>query len=122
VRGAGYAGDEQARAVVGTTRLVAAAVATPIVGDLRLADLKDDERRAEMAFHFGIDGAAPADIVALLHEHGYQRHRQDFARVRGQLRGMMTGIIDLVFRHDGQWWIVDYKTNHLGPRLEDYAP
>ena len=122
LRGAGYAGEEQARALAGTVRLVAAAVSTPIVGDLRLADLKDADRRAEMAFHFGIDGAAPADIVALLHEHGYQRQRRDFARVRGQLRGMMTGIIDLVFRHQGQWWIVDYKTNYLGPRREDYAP
>jgi exodeoxyribonuclease V beta subunit len=34
----------------------------------------------------------------------------------------MTGVIDLVYRHDARWWIVDYKTNHLGARHADYTP
>jgi exodeoxyribonuclease V beta subunit len=38
------------------------------------------------------------------------------------LRGFMTGSIDLVFAHDGRWWLVDHKSNLLGGRLSDYAP
>jgi exodeoxyribonuclease V beta subunit len=44
--------------------------------------------------------------------------RLDFA----ELRGYLTGFVDLVLEHDGRWWIVDYKSNHLGPHPEDYRP
>ena len=37
------------------------------------------------------------------------------------LRGFMKGFIDLVFRHEGRWYIVDYKSNHLGGRYADYC-
>ena len=32
----------------------------------------------------------------------------------------MKGYIDLVFRHAGRFYLVDWKSNHLGNRLEDY--
>ena len=35
---------------------------------------------------------------------------------------MMTGKIDLVFEHDGRFYIVDYKSHALGSRYQDYAP
>ena len=91
-------------------------------GDLRLADLPAEHRRAELPFHFAIGGSTPERLIALLHAHGYQQRRTDFARIHGRLAGLMTGIIDLVYRHGGRWWIVDYKTNHLGSRRADYAP
>jgi len=33
----------------------------------------------------------------------------------------MKGYIDLVFRADGRFYLSDYKSNHLGDRLEDYG-
>jgi exodeoxyribonuclease V beta subunit len=119
---AGYGGEEQAGAQTATAHLVAAALNVPIVDDLRLAAVDTEDRRAEMEFHFGIAGADPAALLALLHQYGYQHQHPDFARMGKRLRGLMTGIIDLVFRHDDQWWIVDYKTNYLGPRAADYQP
>ena len=41
----------------------------------------------------------------------------DFSR----LRGFLTGFIDLTFVHDERWYIVDYKSNHLGSKLGDYG-
>ncbi len=38
------------------------------------------------------------------------------------LTGYLRGFIDLVFVHDRRWYVVDYKSNHLGPSLADYAP
>jgi exodeoxyribonuclease V beta subunit len=40
-----------------------------------------------------------------------------------QLRGLMTGKIDLVFEHAGRFHVLDYKSNRLGgaTRLSDYA-
>ena len=37
------------------------------------------------------------------------------------LRGLLTGAIDLVARHDNAWTVLDYKSNHLGDRIADYA-
>lgn len=37
-------------------------------------------------------------------------------------RGVLNGIIDLVFEHGGKYYIVDWKTNWLGDSDADYAP
>ncbi len=37
------------------------------------------------------------------------------------LRGFMKGFIDLVFERGGRYYIVDYKSNYLGPLAEDYG-
>jgi exodeoxyribonuclease V beta subunit len=36
------------------------------------------------------------------------------------LRGLLTGAIDLVARHAGRWYLLDYKSNHLGDTVSDY--
>jgi exodeoxyribonuclease V beta subunit len=47
------------------------------------------------------------------------------ARVRGlgflPLEGFLKGYIDLVFEHEGRFYVVDYKSNHLGDAPTDYA-
>jgi exodeoxyribonuclease V beta subunit len=37
-------------------------------------------------------------------------------------RGMITGIIDLVFEHEGRFYLADYKSNRLGGTLQAYLP
>src|SRR5690606_27949607 len=34
--------------------------------------------------------------------------------------GFLRGFIDLVFEHDGRWYIVDWKSNHLGDGVARY--
>ena len=45
-------------------------------------------------------------------------------RVKGiadqELRGFLEGFIDLVFAYEGKWYLLDYKTNKLGRKPEDY--
>ncbi len=118
---AGLTGAELERAVDATTRLIAASMNAPCIDDVPLAAIPPGRRRAEMRFHFGIAGADPDALLALLHAHGYQRERSHFRQLHGQLRGLMHGIIDLVVQHEGRWWVIDYKTNHLGERHADYA-
>ena len=36
------------------------------------------------------------------------------------LQGLMKGFIDLVFRHQERFFIVDYKSNYLGATIADY--
>ena len=44
------------------------------------------------------------------------------AALPNTLTGLLKGFIDLVFVHDGRYYVADYKFNHLGPDIEDYAP
>jgi len=37
-----------------------------------------------------------------------------------QLRGFLTGFVDQVSEHDGRFWIIDWKSNHLGDAVADY--
>ncbi len=37
-----------------------------------------------------------------------------------EIEGVMHGFIDLLFRHKGKYYILDWKSNFLGNKLEDY--
>jgi exodeoxyribonuclease V beta subunit len=39
---------------------------------------------------------------------------------RKRLTGFLSGSADLVCEHAGRYWILDWKSNHLGNRREDY--
>jgi exodeoxyribonuclease V beta subunit len=36
------------------------------------------------------------------------------------LEGYLRGFVDLVFEYDGRFFVVDYKSNYLGPRAASY--
>ena len=38
------------------------------------------------------------------------------------VQGMLKGFIDLVFEFEGRYYLVDWKSNLLGQRVEDYSP
>lgn len=38
-----------------------------------------------------------------------------------QVQGMLKGFIDLVFRHEGRYYLLDYKSNWLGENSEAYT-
>jgi exodeoxyribonuclease V beta subunit len=38
-----------------------------------------------------------------------------------QLHGMLMGFADLVFEHAGRYWVLDYKSNHLGAQDANYS-
>jgi exodeoxyribonuclease V beta subunit len=42
--------------------------------------------------------------------------RRGFGFVQ-RLEGLMTGLIDLTYQHDGRWYVLDYKSNRL-PRYD----
>ena len=57
----------------------------------------------------------------------YKRQRytlQDTPRPRvrpDQLNGLLKGFIDLVFEHEGRYYVADYKSNWLGPDDSAYS-
>jgi exodeoxyribonuclease V beta subunit len=40
----------------------------------------------------------------------------------GTLDGYLRGFIDLVFEHGGRYYLLDWKSNHLGDAPQHYAP
>lgn len=59
-----------------------------------------------------IDAVSPFATPGQLH--ALQQLRFD------KLRGFLKGFMDLVGEHQGRYWILDYKSNWLGGRAEDY--
>ena len=93
-------------------------VATPLppVG-AALADLRSP--LPEMEFWFPSAGVAAAEIDALCRTH-LLAGRDRPALPERELRGMLMGFADLVFEHGGRYWVLDYKSNHLGASDADY--
>jgi len=99
------------RAVTQVGDCIAAALNVPLACGTRLCDMQPEQRRAEMEFHLRLAPSRVSDLFALLHAHGYQRGRSGFGVAR--LHGLLTGVMDLVFEHEGRYHLVDYKTNLL---------
>jgi exodeoxyribonuclease V beta subunit len=91
----------------------------PIEGaqELVLADLKQPQHMAEMPFHFGVESFSIQRLDAMISADLFPgRARPSVLPVT--LRGMVNGFMDLVFEHDGRYWVLDYKSNWL----EHYDP
>ncbi len=87
----------------------------PAVG-LRLRQLPSHQRANEMEFHFPLTDLAPQRLQEVLAPFpGWRDAAQGLHFPR--FRGLMHGFIDLVFRHDGRYYLADYKSN----RLDDYG-
>jgi exodeoxyribonuclease V beta subunit len=71
----------------------------------------------EMEFMLPVGSISDNQISQWLSQHRKQptQFKQD------KLEGFLRGFIDLVFMHDNQYYIVDYKTNDLGSSFEDYT-
>ena len=86
----------------------------PVLGNLQAQDL-----RTEMEFNYALTDAGMMALRAACAAHG----EPDLVPAQSRrLAGLMNGKIDLVFRHDGRFHVLDYKSNRLGARLADYAP
>ena len=98
-----------------------ALMATPLMADgMRLGALDPARQAREMAFAFPVTGMRQKRIDALiagLDPHWAKRPNAGQAALSGALRG----VIDLVFEYEGRYYLVDYKSNWLGPRAQDYT-
>ncbi len=106
-------------------RMVDAAAHAEIRDDgrvFRLADIPGEDRLCEMPFYFPVrdltpgtiraafGGEAPPSLSAML-------NRLEFPVVNGYIQGF----IDLVFRAGDRWYLIDWKSSHLGGQPGDYA-
>jgi exodeoxyribonuclease V beta subunit len=86
---------------------------------LRLNQLSPQKRLNELKFDFALDQFDVEAVNALLQQDS-DSPLQPIAASR--FRGLLTGVIDLVFEFDGKFYLADYKSNFLGASLDDYRP
>jgi len=89
-----------------------------------LADVPMADTLREWHFTIPVAGFDREAIATAIEAHGSETARPYAERVRRMRKesfeGYLTGIVDLAFEHDGRWWIVDWKSNHLGDTAGDY--
>jgi exodeoxyribonuclease V beta subunit len=108
----GYGADVLEDGVALTTQFVGQTLTVALPEGVRLCDLPIGERRAEIEFQFSLRTTQVDALLQLLHAHGVVRERNGFGQ-RQRLEGLMTGLIDLTYRHAGKWYVLDYKSNRL---------
>lgn len=85
-----------------------------------LAELPVRAYRAELEFLFAAHNTSTRALDELVSDQvmpGYRR-----PRLRPQtLNGMLKGYIDLVFEHNGRFYVLDYKSNWLGEDAAAYT-
>jgi exodeoxyribonuclease V beta subunit len=86
---------------------------------ITLSQLSQQQTLREAEFYFPLQQAKQSTLAKIL-----SRHRGGLATALPShpiLQGMMHGFIDLIFEHEGRFFVADYKSNYLGDSLADYS-
>lgn len=86
-----------------------------ITDEIKLSEIEPVDVLKELEFHFPVREINTNKIVGAIHGDS----AEDVSEL--SITGFMKGFIDLIFRHRGKYFILDYKSNHLGNSLEDYS-
>lgn len=79
----------------------------------------------EMAFTFPVSNLSLIRIIDLLQNHQIidagKKASEIYTFNINQLRGFFKGFIDMVFEYENRFYLLDWKSNYLGDRYEDYS-
>lgn len=91
--------------------------------DFCLAKLEQSHYQVELEFLIGADESNGVDVqqldVLVTQSTFYGQSRP--VALPKKITGLLKGFIDLVFVHNDRYYVADYKFNHLGDHLADYA-
>ena len=99
-------------------------LAAPLDGrNMRLCGLPVAARRAELEFTFPLHAARLGELPEILARHGQPAAFVEAARRLDAdvMAGFMKGFIDLIFQYEGRYYLLDWKSNWLGPDVASYA-
>ncbi|MGP5141791.1 exodeoxyribonuclease V subunit beta [Vreelandella alkaliphila] len=94
-------------------------LAAPNQSSVALTELSSYQ--VELEFWLAAKRVNTQAIDALVSKHllpGVERPALD----SDTLNGMLKGFIDLAFEHQGRFYVLDWKSNYLGPNDSDYEP
>ncbi|MDD2734153.1 MAG: exodeoxyribonuclease V subunit beta [Desulfuromonadaceae bacterium] len=110
------------------TRMVVDVTSAGIIGNdpgFSLSKLQPKEMQTEMEFYLPVKHLEPDTLKTLFAGMLDEKQCHDFYELLDSLsfrqsRGMLQGFIDLVFTHNGRYYLLDWKSNHLGMKTSDY--
>jgi len=78
-----------------------------------LQSISNEQKVPELEFLFSVENVNKTAVAKVLATE---------AKLNGEvdIEGLMTGFIDLIFEHNGKFYILDWKSNHLGNNIESY--
>jgi exodeoxyribonuclease V beta subunit len=104
--------------------MLATVLTAELLDGLRLSALQPGSWVQEMEFYFPLKAIDAKLLSGFFRKHGITAP-VDLGRMAERLnfrnvQGMLLGFIDLVFCHAGKYYLLDWKSNHLGTRPEEY--
>lgn len=87
---------------------------------VRLRDLAPERKQVELEFFLPMGRVTAPALTALCQQHD-PLSRDNKPLSFATVQGMLKGFIDLVFEWQGRWYLLDYKSNHLGMSPADYS-
>ncbi|MCG9759945.1 exodeoxyribonuclease V subunit beta [Pseudoalteromonas sp. S4498] len=99
-------------------RWITSCLAAPLAPHphLQLGVLPPDDCIVEMEFYLPLKPLSAVKLNKILSDITGQKSFLNFDDVKGMLKGF----IDLIFKWQGQFFVLDYKSNYLGDSPEDY--
>lgn len=86
---------------------------------VRLRNLSAEHKQVELEFFLPMGRVTAPALTALCQRHD-PLSRGNKPLSFATVQGMLKGFIDLVFEWQGRWYLLDYKSNHLGMSPEHY--
>jgi exodeoxyribonuclease V beta subunit len=92
---------------------------------LKLSSVRMADRINEMEFYFPLNTLSAPSLAKTFRKLGRHAMLTDFSQQLERLnfppsQGFMKGYIDLVFQHHQRFYLVDWKSNYLGPDHKSY--
>ncbi|MBN2514655.1 MAG: exodeoxyribonuclease V subunit beta [Deltaproteobacteria bacterium] len=93
---------------------------------LTLSSIRNEDRLNELEFYFPLRSISTRGLNRLFEKHTESPPVRGFPERIERLhfapaRGFMRGCIDMVFGFEGRYYLVDWKSNYLGDRVNDYG-
>ena len=97
----------------------------PLRKNFTLSRIGNKERLNELEFYFPLQSISPQKLRSIFQKHAPPGLRGDFPEHLEQLHfapvtGFMKGFMDLVFQFQDRFFLVDWKSNLLGTKVQDY--
>jgi len=87
---------------------------------LSLSQLSEAQKKVEMQFFLPMQPIEAEPVNQLIRFYDALSARAGALHFN-KVQGMLKGFIDLTFEFEGQYFIMDYKSNYLGDSLSDYS-
>jgi exodeoxyribonuclease V beta subunit len=88
------------------------------LGGFSLSSISQRAKITEMEFYLSCRKIQAPALNLLLRSEGYLEAQYEYAF--SEISGYLKGFIDLVFEHNGKFYIADYKSNFLGDSMQCY--